>query len=690
MGRRRFTVLAAACLLAAGSPAALPSPAGEPSPVPGATWDAAGYEDRVLGFRVERPPPPWEHREWNGNWAGPLQAVVAFADPTGALLSVHARDAGDRTLEECAEDIARYLHLAVPAPGDVQPLEVSGEPGLSFPSTGDAQDDSRPYHAAVVVTRKEGVCYALAAFADGKERTPKLSRILLERFRLLPEGDFRRARPPLDVGGPGWRTRGGVAEHAFVGARIHLGPAWRLALDPRIPTGMALPSLNLESRFLGATLRIQAVALEGRTWEQVEAAAMAAFRALYIPPEKETRIRYAVAGGTATLSWWTARRRPGDGGERRRFVLCGTMRGQERLVILEIQHPRARDPRVPVAIADALERLRILDALERTALVQELSGRPDEQAFVGEGEFVRGGAWTSTAHRIVWRKPSPLWSFLPRGMMSEPGETLAVLQTEEDGTNARLAHVETLPSDTKGTVHQRVLEVFRVLFPGMSASKTVASSLGSRDSLRTDLQGSLDGIPLRVTLITTVPVSRTVYALVGVSRTEAPSVAALDAAIRGLRFQVDAIPGARRTPRGWEDPGHGFRVLVPPGPFRAEARPVEFAAAGGTVLEFESAGERLVVAAREWPLGEPELEAAAVERVLSILRPPGAAGKGHGAGEEVEGTLAGLPSRDRVLPGSPAIRIARMRVGGVLFVVGASSPAGGDAPPALSWFRFLE
>jgi len=147
-----------------------------------------------------------------------------------------------------------------------------------------------------------------------------------------------------------------------------------------------------------------------------------------------------------------------DALEARYPALCGTIRGDGRLVMVEILHPTSQDPRVPVAVRDAFERLHVLETEERLALVSALATRPDTQSFVGREEFVRKGVYTSYAHRIVWRKPSPLWTFIPHEMMSDPQHSLAVLQDEEHGTNARLMFFEPDNADTKWTLHQRVVD----------------------------------------------------------------------------------------------------------------------------------------------------------------------------------------------------------------------------------------
>jgi hypothetical protein len=688
MGGLALRGVLAAAILAASTASAAPAPAEGADPIPGALWDAEGYEDRVLGIRVGRLPAPWKAREWDGNWAGPVAAAVSFAHPSGALLEIHAfdpvgGDAGASAFAACAA-----LGLSPPRPGSLRESEVVGEPAVVFEATGDPEDRERPYHAFVTLIVKDGVCYAVAAFTHGREAASDAARPLLERFAFLPTGDFRRSRPPFDVEGNGWRVRDGAVEHAFVGVRASLGPGWRLAPESTVPETLAIPSLHLRNSFLGVSVRMRALTFEGSSRGIAEAAADGLVDLEYAPAAKKVTLSCAVGDGKAAFQWRPARRRITDQGFRQ-FVLSGTLQGDGRVLLVEFLHPRAPDPRVPAAIRGFLRRMRVLGAEERSALVAAVAAQEDTQAFVGRDEFVRKGVYTSTAHRIVWRKPSAAWAFIPRGAIGEPGEVIAALQSSSDATCARVLFFEGAVAENKWQLHEAAVAALRESIPGTIASKPYPSTLGSRDGLRTDLRAKVVGIALRFSVFTSNPAARKVYALIAVAPEGPAAAEAIESTMKGLRFQVSEIPGPRRTPKGWLDPAYGFRVDAPAPAVRSEAQAASFLDGGGTLVEVATAEERLVVGAREWPLGEPDLEGAVLPRVLALLDPAGAKAGRFAGGADAEGTLSGLPARVRSWPGSPAVRVAWMRAAGTLYVVGAASAAA-EEPTALSWFRLVD
>jgi hypothetical protein len=678
------TAAAALVLLLLAAP--LRAAADEPDPVPGAVRDEKAYEDRVLGFRVEHPPAPWKPLPWTIDWAGPLQSVVAYTDPTGALLAVCARDAAGLGLQDNAFRIALSLELAVPRADAMEAAQVGGDAAIVFTSAG--KGERRPINARVTVVLKEGVCYALCAWADGKQRLPALAKVLEERFRFLDAGEFRTKEGPPDAEGPGWRLRGGTAEHAFVGVRMPVCAGWRIGAKQTIPKTVALPSMSLECVMLGVEVRLQGVPREEQPWEEIEAAAELDFDLRYQSIKGGTPLSVEMEGRPVDLTWRVAKGRPGGPAATKQYVLCGTLRGDGRLVMIELLHPAMPDPRVPVAVRDVLERVHVLAAEERAALAADLAALPDGQALVAPGAFVRNGAFVHYGHRIVWRKPSPLWSFVPGE--PEPGglDVLAALKDEARYTNARLMFFVPQSTDTKWVLHERVVQVLTHIGLGTATGKPRAASLGSRDAVRSDFRGKFGEIPLRYTLLTTNPIAKKCYALIVVARDEPGADAAVEQAIRGLRFQVEEIPGPRRTTRGWEDPGHGFRVDVPSGPFATATPPVVFAPAGGTVVTVEAGDEKVVVASSVWPRGEPALEKDAVARALALLDPAGVAAGRFAAGEDVPGTLGGTASKDRAYAGTPTIRVSRVRRAGILYVVAASAP--GREPAGTSWFRFTE
>lgn len=688
MGRipRRLAAAALPVLLLLGAAPLRAAPEDEIDPVPGAVRDDKAYEDRVLGFRVEHPPKPWKPLPWTIDWAGPLQSVVAYRDPTGALLAVCARDAAGLGLQDNAFRIALSLELAVPRADAMEAARLGGDPAIVFTSAG--KGEGRPINARVTVVLKEGVCYALCAWADGKQRLPALAKVLEERFRFLDAGEFRTREGPPDAEGPGWRLRGGIAEHAFVGVRMPVCAGWRIGARQTMPKTVALPSMSLECVMLGVEVRLQGIPQEGQAWELMEAAAELDFNLRYTSFQGGSPLPVEIEGRSVDMTWRIAKGRPGGPAATKQYVLCGTLRGDARLVMIELLHTAMPDPRVPVAVRDVLERVHVLAAEERTALAADLATRPDGQALVGADAFVRNGAFVHYDHRIVWRKPSPLWSFVPGE--SKPGEldVLAALKDEARYTNARLMFFVPQSTDTKWVLHERVVQVLSHIGLGTATARPRAASLGSRDAVRSDFRGKFGGIPLRFTLLTTNPIARKCYALVVVARDEPEADAAMEQAIKGLRFQVDEIPGPRRTTRGWEDPGHGFRVDVPSGSFSTATPTVEFAPAGGTVVTVDAGDERVVVASKEWPRGEPSLEKAAVARVLALLDPAGASAGRFAAGEDVPGTLGGMASKDRVYAGNPSIRVSRVRRAGILYVVASS--AHGREPAGTSWFRFTD
>lgn len=663
----------------------------EDSGIPAATLGPNVYEDSHLGFRLTRPGPEWSFRTRAEDWVGPQPPAISLSDSGGAVLAVYARDSGGRTpAEDCAR-LAKYIGWAIPRQEDLRPAGLRGEEGLEFDPTGEPED--LPPTARVLLVQRKGRFYALAAFVPkGREDLDALSGALGRGFSFLERHPGGGEAPPVDLEGPGWRVRSGTAEHALVGVRMTLAPGWRYEQAPGMPRQASVYGVNIHCPDLDMGIRIQSFPRTGRTWESAEAAARIHLEEHYLPSkDPDTRIAADLDGSQAALEWKFKKRQERKGEDPSRTTLWTAFRGDERVNTIEVVHARVYDPRIPGAVRDALARTRFLGATERRELAEEFASGPDPQLYVGDTEYLRGGIYGNFRHRLTWKKPSSLWQVYPGELIDRGGTTLAEFTLDEAGVIARLKSVPTEKGDNKWTFHSRVVKGIQSAVPATEVTKPVPSQLGGRDGVRSTIRFVARDQRLRYLVATTLPLGQEAFLATILTADDDAAEAEIQRVLGGLAFRKQEIPGPRTTATGWEDPRFGFRIDTPPGPFVAKTLPVRFAKEGGTVVLVESGGARLVVAAREWPDGRPALIQAAMDQVLAVLKPgskPPPAGSGARDGE---GVLSGVPCRWKTLEGIPGIRIAHLRRGGALFMVGCSGVESGDsAPSSMAWFRFTD
>jgi hypothetical protein len=677
----RYTILA---VLAGPLVAVTPARAAQdsPAPVPHATWTDTSYEDLVLGFRVEHSS-SHSRVPWNLNWAGPYPPAIAYRESQGAILEVHVRAGSDGDLRNAGFRMARALELPLPRFDGFTETTVGGEPAVSF--TAELRERERPPHVHATVLERGGLCYALVAFSKREDRLPWLATDFARRFRLLPHAWFRKDAHPVAVDGPGWLLENGRVEHISVGARVPVGPGWVIHEGGDDFLGLPLASFTVLCLPLDISVRFRSLPMDGVAPEMWGPLAELDFDRRFMRLTEASGFQLAVGGRTLPFSW---RQERGPPGSPKRFVLCGILPAEGRMVLMEATHSAVPDPRVPVALRDLAAGIEVLTPDQRRALSQDLAGRREVQFLVGRSGHVRNGVFVNADHRITWRKPSTLWSFTldPGGRRGT--EPLALLRDESGFTSATLRVFVPDTTDTKWSLHERVVDSVRGILGGTVTGKARASTLGSRDAVRTDLRSRVEGIPVRYTILTSNPIARKCYAVSLASRDEPGADEDMERALRGLKFQMEEIPRPGRTARGWDDPVFGYRVAVPAGPFTVEAPAGLTFPEGGTGIAVTAGDEKLVVAACRWAYLEAYLKEDAIERAVALLDREGVATGRFRNRNEVAGIVGDAPSSDRVYPGDPFVRVGTLRRNGILYVVAAAAP--GREPAAASWFRFLD